>query len=167
LSSLEFPCSLVLRRVGSGADNDALALSAVPLLACATAAVGGGQQWLASAPAVVGGGRKCLGIVVQWRWRRGRQSCLWIVGRPLLAHGWQRWRRRRLTAGAEVVVRAMAGAMAWGYRPFPCSLVGRQVGGGADNSALADIRDQRRAKGEILGEDFRLDGPPMFELGGV
>ena len=33
--------------------------------------------------------------------------------------------------------------------------------------ALADIRDQRRAEGEILGEDFRLDGPPMFALGGV
>ena len=65
------------------------------------------------------------------------------------------------------VVRAMAGAMAWHYRPFPCSLVQQRVGGGADNSASADIRDQRRAEGEKLEEDFRLDGPPMFALGGV
>ncbi len=66
-----------------------------------------------------------------------------------------------------VVVQAMAGAMAWHYRLFPCLLVQRRVGGGADNAASADIQDQRRAKGEILGEDFRLDGLPMFELGGV
>ena len=66
-----------------------------------------------------------------------------------------------------VVVQAMVGAMAWHYRPFPCSLVQQQVGGGADNSASADIRDQRRAEGEILGEDFRLDGPLMFALGVV
>ena len=70
-------------------------------------------------------------------------------------------------AGAVVVVRAMAGAMAWHYRPFPCSLVRQRVGDGADNSASADIQDQWRAEGEILGEDLRLDGPPMFELGGV
>ena len=66
-----------------------------------------------------------------------------------------------------VVVRAMVGAMARHYRLFPRSLVQRRVGGVADNSASADIRDQRRAEGEILGEDFRLDGPPMFALGGV
>jgi hypothetical protein len=59
----------------------------------------------------------------------------------------------------------MAGAMAWHYRPFPCSLVRRRVGGRADNSVLVEIQDQRRAEGEILGEDFRLDGPPMFALG--
>ena len=59
------------------------------------------------------------------------------------------------------------GAMAQHYWPFPRLLVRQQVGGGADNSALADIRDQWRAKGEILGEDFRLDGPPMFAVGGV
>ncbi len=70
-------------------------------------------------------------------------------------------------AGAVVVVRAMAGAMDRHYRPFPRLLMRRGVGGGADNAALADLQDQRRAKGEILGEDFRLDGPPMFELGGV
>ncbi len=57
--------------------------------------------------------------------------------------------------------------MAWHYRPLPCSLVHQRVGSGVDNSASADIRDQRRAEGEILGEDFRLDGPPMFALGGV
>ncbi len=57
--------------------------------------------------------------------------------------------------------------MARHYRPFPCLLVCQRVGGGADNSALADIGDQRRAKGEILGEDLRLDGPPMFAVGGV
>jgi hypothetical protein len=61
----------------------------------------------------------------------------------------------------------MAGAIARHYRPFPCLLVQQQVGSRVDNSALADIRDQRRAEGEILGEDFRLDGPPMFALGGV
>jgi hypothetical protein len=33
--------------------------------------------------------------------------------------------------------------------------------------ASADIRDQWRAKGEILGEDLRLDGPPLFAVGGV
>jgi hypothetical protein len=66
-----------------------------------------------------------------------------------------------------VVVQAMAGAMAWDYQLFPCLLVRQRVGGGADNSALVDIQDQRRAKGEILGEDLRLDGPPMFALGGV
>jgi len=87
--------------------------------------------------------------------------------RPSLAHGWRGWRRRGLTAGSVVLVRAMAGAMARHYRPFARSLVRRRVGGGADNSALADIRDQRRAEGEILGEDLRLDGPPMFELVGV
>ncbi len=70
-------------------------------------------------------------------------------------------------AGAVVVVQAMVGAMAQHNRPFPCSLVRRRAGGGADNSASADIRDQQRAEGEILGEDFRLDGPPMFALGGV
>ncbi len=66
-----------------------------------------------------------------------------------------------------VVVRAMAEAMARHYRLFPCSLVQQQVGGGAGNAASVDIQDLWRAKGEILGEDFRLDGPPMFELGGV
>ena len=66
-----------------------------------------------------------------------------------------------------VVVQAMVGAMAWHYRPFPCSLVQQQVGGGADNSALADILDHWRAKGKLLGEDFRLDGPLMFALGVV
>jgi hypothetical protein len=81
--------------------------------------------------------------------------------------GWRGWRRHGLTAGAVVVVRAMVGAMARYYRPFPRSLMRRRVGGGADNAASADIRDQRRAEGEILGEDLRLDGPPMFELGGV
>ena len=166
-SLVEFPRSLARRRVGGGADDDASALSAVPSLARATAAGGGGRRWLASVPEAVGGGQKCLGIVVQWRWRQGRRSCLWIVGRPSLAHGWRGWRRRGLTAGSVVVVRAMAGAMARHYRPFARSLVRRRVGGGADNSALADIRDQRRAKGEILGEDLRLDGPPMFEVGGV
>ena len=166
-SLVEFPRSLARRRVGGGADDDASALSAVPSLARATAAAGGGRRWLASVPEAVGGGQKCLGIVVQWRWRRGRRSCLWIVGRPSLAHGWRGWRRRGLTAGSVVVVRAMAGAMARHYRPFARSLVRRRVGGGADNSALADIRDQRRAEGEILGEDLRLDGPPMFELVGV
>ena len=30
-----------------------------------------------------------------------------------------------------------------------------------------DIGEQWRAEGEILGEDLRLDGPPMFELGSV
>ncbi len=81
--------------------------------------------------------------------------------------GWRGWRRRGLTAGAVVVVWAMAGAMAWHYWPFPCSLMQRLVGGVADNAASADIRDQRRAEGEILGEDFRLVWPPMLELGGV
>ena len=33
---------------------------------------GDGCRWLPSAPSVVGGGRKCLGIVVQWRWRQGQ-----------------------------------------------------------------------------------------------
>ena len=42
-------------------------------------------------------------------------------------------------AGAVVVVQTMAGAMAGHYRPFTCLLVQRQVGGGADNSASADI----------------------------
>ena len=55
-------------------------------------------------------------------------------------------------------------AMARHYQPFPCLLVRRQVGVGADNSASADIRDQWRAEGEILGEDLRLDGPPMFAV---
>ena len=164
---LEFPCSLARQQVSGGADVDALALLAIPLLARATAAAGGGRQWLASVPTAVGGRRKCLGIVVQWWWRQSRQLCLWIVGCPSLAHGWRGWRQRGLTAGAVVVVRMMAGAMARHYRPFPRSLVQQQVGGGADNSASADIRYQRRAKGEILGEDFRLDGPPMFALGGV
>ena len=141
--------------------------SAVPSLACATVAAGGGQQWLTSAPAAVGGKQKCLGIVAQWRWRRGGQSCLWIVGHPLLAHRWRGWRWRGLMAGAVVVVQAMAGAMARDYWPLPCLLVQQRVGGGAYNSVSADIGDQRRAEGEILGEDFRLDGPPMFELGGV
>ena len=60
--------------------------------------------------------------------------------------------------GAVVVVRAMAGVMARHYWPFPCLLVQQQVDGGADNSALVDIRDQRRAKGELLGEDFKWMG---------
>ena len=34
-------------------------------------------------------------------------------------------------------------------------------------AAVRDIGDQWLAEGEILGEDFRLDGPPMFALGGV
>jgi hypothetical protein len=34
-------------------------------------------------------------------------------------------------------------------------------------AAAQDIGEQWRSDGEILGEDFRLDGPPMFELGGV
>ncbi len=34
-------------------------------------------------------------------------------------------------------------------------------------AAARDTGDQWRTEGEILGEDFRLDGPPMFELGGV
>ncbi len=34
-------------------------------------------------------------------------------------------------------------------------------------AAAQDIGEQWRSNGEILGEDFRLDGPPMFELGGV
>ncbi len=33
--------------------------------------------------------------------------------------------------------------------------------------AVWDIGEQWLAEGEILGEDFRLDGLPMFELGGV
>ncbi len=66
-----------------------------------------------------------------------------------------------------VVVQAMVGAMARHYQPFPCLLVQRRVGGGVNNSASADIRDQWRAEGEILGEDFRLDGLLMFALGEV
>ncbi len=34
-------------------------------------------------------------------------------------------------------------------------------------AAAQDIGEQWLAKGEILSEDFRLDGPLMFELGGV
>ena len=34
------------------------------------------------------------------------------------------------------------GAMARHYPLIPCSLVQQRVGGGADNSALVDIRDQ-------------------------
>jgi hypothetical protein len=34
-------------------------------------------------------------------------------------------------------------------------------------AAAQNIREQWRAEGEILGEDLRLDGPPMFEVGGV
>ena len=55
-----------------------------------------------------------------------------------------------------VVVQAMAGAMAWHYRPFLCSLVQQQFGSRAGNGTLADIKDQWRAEGEILGEDFKV-----------
>jgi len=33
-------------------------------------------------------------------------------------------------------------------------------------AAALDIREQWEAEGEILGEDFMLDAPPMFALGG-
>ena len=56
---------------------------------------GGGGQTTVSRFCTIGSG----GRTKQWRWRRGRLSCLWKVGHPLLAHGWQGWRRRRLTAG--------------------------------------------------------------------
>ncbi len=59
------------------------------------------------------------------------------------------------------------GTMAQLYWSFPCLLVRQRVGGGADNSASADIRAQWRAEGEILGEDLRIDGLPMFAVGGV
>ena len=49
-------------RGGGGGSADFVA--SVPL--------GVGQRWLASALLAVGGGRKCLSIVVQWRWRQGR-----------------------------------------------------------------------------------------------
>ncbi len=38
-------------------------------------------------------------------------------------NGWRGWRWRGLMAGAVVVVRVMAGAMAWHYRAFPCLLM--------------------------------------------
>jgi hypothetical protein len=147
------------QRVGGGADNDASALLAIPSLARATAAAGG----------CAGGGGGQMKVP--------RYCCAMVVAamptivpldsrRPSLAHEWQGWRQHGLTAGAVVVVRAMAGAMARHYRPFPCLLVQQQVGSGADNSALADIQDQRKAEREKVGEDLRLDGPPMFALGG-
>ena len=45
-----------MTKVGGRADNNALALLAVPSLTRATVAAGGGRWWLASAPAAVGGG---------------------------------------------------------------------------------------------------------------
>jgi hypothetical protein len=34
-------------------------------------------------------------------------------------------------------------------------------------AAALDIREQWKAEGEILGEDFILDAPPLFALGGI
>jgi hypothetical protein len=34
-------------------------------------------------------------------------------------------------------------------------------------AAALDIREQWETEGEILGEDLRLDAPPIFALGGI
>ncbi len=34
-------------------------------------------------------------------------------------------------------------------------------------AAALDIREQWKAEGEVLGENFMLDAPPLFALGGI
>ena len=103
-------------------------------------------------------------LLHRWRWgwtKVPRHCCAMVVAARLMIVPLD----RRLSLACSRMARMEAvrtdgggsgggRAMAWHYWPFLCLLVRQRVGGGADNSALADIRDQWRAKGEILGEDL-------------